>query len=114
MADTPQTIQFDDFLKLDLRVATIKQAEAHPKADKLLVLQVDLGSEQRQIIAGLRGYYEPEQLVGRQIVVLTNLPPRKMRGSDSNGMLLAAASPDETTVVLLTTEKDVAPGMKVV
>ena len=113
MAGTPQTIQFDDFLKLDLRVATIRQAEAHPRADKLIVLQVDLGTEQRQIIAGLRGYYEPEQLVGRQIILLTNLPPRKMRGLDSDGMLLAAVSEDETSVVLLTTEKEVTPGMKV-
>jgi methionine--tRNA ligase beta chain len=113
MADTSQTIQFDDFLKLDLRVVTVKQAEAHPKADKLLILQVDLGSEQRQVIAGLRGYYEPEQLVGRQIVVLTNLPPRKMRGLDSNGMLLAAVTPGETMVVVLGPEKEVPPGTKV-
>ena len=113
MAGTPPTIQFEEFLKLDLRVATITQAEAHPRADKLIVLQVNLGTEQRQIIAGLRGYYEPEQLVGRQIVVLTNLPPRQMRGLDSNGMLLAAVSDDEASVVLLTTEKEVAPGMKV-
>ena len=113
MASTPPTIQFDDFLKLDLRVATVKQAEAHPRADKLIVLQVDLGSEQRQIIAGLRGHYEPEALVGRQIVVLTNLPPRNMRGLESNGMLLAAASDDQSVVVVLTTEKDVTPGMKV-
>jgi methionine--tRNA ligase beta chain len=113
MAETPQTIQFDDFLKLDLRVATIRQAEAHPKADKLIVLQVDLGSEQRQIIAGLRGHYESADLVGRQIVVLTNLPPRKMRGLDSQGMLLAGVSEDESSVVLLTTEKELAPGAKV-
>jgi len=113
MTTTTEPIQFEDFLKLDLRVGTIKQAEAHPRADKLLVLQVDLGSEQRQIIAGLRGYYEPEQLVGHQIVVLTNLPPRKMRGLDSNGMLLAAVTEDESQVVLLTTEKQVAPGTKV-
>ena len=113
MASTPPTIQFDDFLKLDLRVATVKQAEAHPRADKLIVLQVDLGSEQRQIIAGLRGHYEPEALVGRQIVVLTNLPPRNMRGLESNGMLLAAASDDQSIVVVLTTENDVTPGMKV-
>lgn len=113
MTTTTEPIQFEDFLKLDLRVGTIKQAEAHARADKLLVLQVDLGSEQRQIIAGLRGYYEPEQLVGHQIVVLTNLPPRKMRGLDSNGMLLAAVTEDESQVVLLTTEKQVVPGTKV-
>lgn len=113
MATVPQTIPFEDFLKLDLRVATITQAEAHPRADKLIVLQVDLGAEQRQVIAGLRGYYQPDELVGRQIVVLTNLPPRQMRGLESNGMLLAAVSEDQSQVVLLTTEKEVACGMKV-
>jgi methionyl-tRNA synthetase len=113
MAGTPQTIQFEDFLKLDLRVATVKQAEAHPRADKLLVLQVDLGTEQRQIIAGLRGYYDPEALVGKQIIVLTNLPPRKMRGLDSNGMLLAGVTEDQSSVVLLTTDKEMPPGTKI-
>jgi methionine--tRNA ligase beta chain len=112
MPDKPQ-IQFDDFLKLDLRVATITQAEAHPRADKLIVLQADLGTEQRQIIAGLRGFYEPEALVGKQIVVLTNLPPRNMRGLESNGMLLAAVNEDQSSVVLLTTDKEVTPGWSV-
>jgi methionine--tRNA ligase beta chain len=113
MADKPPIIQFDDFLKLDLRVATIKQAEAHPNADKLIVLQVDLGSEQRQIIAGLRGYYQPEELVGKQIVVLGNLPPRKMRGLESNGMLLAAVSDDQSSVILLAPDKPAEPGWSV-
>ena len=113
MSETPDVIQFEDFLKVDLRVATIKQAEAHPRADKLIVLQVDLGSEQRQIIAGLRGYYEPGELVGKQIVVLANLPPRNMRGMESNGMLLAAVSEDQSSVVLLTLDKEAAPGWPV-
>jgi len=112
MPDKPP-IQFDDFLKLDLRVATITKAEAHPRADKLIVLQVDLGTEQRQIIAGLRGFYEPQALVGKQIVVLTNLPPRNMRGMESNGMLLAAVDEDQSSVVLLTTDKEVTPGWSV-
>ncbi len=113
MADNPQTIQFDDFMKLDLRVGTIKQAELHPKADKLIVLQVDLGSEQRQIIAGLRGYYEPEELIGKQIAVLTNLPPRNMRGLESQGMLLAGVSDDQSSVVLLTLDKEMPPGSEI-
>ncbi|MFQ5805670.1 MAG: methionine--tRNA ligase subunit beta [Phycisphaerae bacterium] len=112
MPDKPP-IQFDDFVKLDLRVATITQAEAHPRADKLIVLQVDLGTEQRQIIAGLRGFYEPEALVGKQIVILTNLPPRKMRGLESNGMLLAAVSEDQSSVILLTTDQEATPGWSV-
>jgi methionyl-tRNA synthetase len=106
-------IKFDDFLKLDLRVGTVTKAEPHPNADKLLVLQVDMGSEQRQLVAGLRGYYEPEALTGRQIIVVTNLPPRNMRGLESRGMLLAAVSEDQSQVVLLTTERECAPGMKV-
>lgn len=113
MSETPTVIQFDDFLKLDLRVATVLQAEPHPAADKLLVLQVDLGTEQRQIIAGIRGYYEPAALVGKQIIVVANLAPRKMRGLDSNGMLLAATSPDHTQVIVLTTERPIAAGARV-
>lgn len=113
MSETPTVIQFDDFLKLDLRVATVLQAEPHPAADKLLVLQVDLGTEQRQIIAGIRGYYEPAALVGKQIIVVANLAPRKMRGLDSNGMLLAATSPDHTQVIVLTTERPIAAGSRV-
>jgi methionyl-tRNA synthetase len=108
-----ETIQFDDFLKLDMRVAIVTSAAAHPNADKLIVLQVDLGSEQRQIVAGLRGYYEPDALVGRQIVIVTNLAPRMMRGVESQGMLLAASSPDRSQVVLLTTAQPVPPGATV-
>jgi methionyl-tRNA synthetase len=113
MSETPALIQFDDFLKLDLRVATITRAEEHPSADKLLVLQLDLGSETRQIIAGIRGHYEPAALVGRQIIVVANLAPRMMRGLESQGMLLAASSADRAQVILLTTERPIAPGARV-
>jgi len=106
-------IQYDDFAKLDLRVGTIRQAEPHPNGDKLTVLQVDLGDEQRQILAGIRGYYEPEALVGRQIVVVVNLAPRTMRGLESQGMLLAATSADDSVCVLLTPEREVTPGLPV-
>ncbi len=113
MSQAPGLISFDDFLKLDLRVGTVIQAEAHPNADKLLVLQVDLGSEQRQLVAGLRGYYEPGALVGKQIIVAVNLAPRMMRGVESRGMLLAATSEDRSQVILLTTERPIAPGSRV-
>lgn len=113
MPDTPSTVTFDDFLKLDLRIATILKAEPHPNADKLLVLQVDLGAEQRQIIAGIKQHYDPAALVGRQIVVVANLAPRMMRGLESKGMLLAATSPDQTQVILLTTERPIAAGSRV-
>ncbi len=110
MADTPAVVTYDDFAKLDLRVATIVQAEPHPNADKLIVMQVDLGTEKRQIIAGLRQYYDPAAMVGKQIIVVANLAPRMMRGMESNGMLLAASSPDHSRVIVLTPEKDIEPG----
>ncbi|TWT42140.1 Methionine--tRNA ligase [Phycisphaerae bacterium RAS1] len=113
MADAPGIISFEDFAKVDLRVATVLKAEPHPNADKLLVLHVDLGGEQRQILAGIRAYYAPEQLVGRQIVVVANLAPRMMRGLESQGMLLAASPPDKSSVVILGVEQPVPAGAKV-
>jgi methionyl-tRNA synthetase len=89
--DLSQHISIDDFVKVDLRVAQILVAERVPKADKLLRLEVDLGYEKRQILAGIAQYYEPEKLIGRKIVIVANLAPRKMRGLESNGMLLAAS-----------------------
>ena len=87
----PQHISIDDVIKVDLRVAQILVAERVPKADKLLRLEVDLGYEKRQILAGIAQYYEPEKLIGRKIVIVANMAPRKMRGLESNGMLLAAS-----------------------
>lgn len=113
MSEAPACIQFDDFMKLELRVATIVQADVHPAADKLLVLQIDLGTERRQIVAGIRQHYEPAALVGKQIVVVANLAPRMMRGLESKGMLLAASSEDHTQVILLTTDRPIAPGARV-
>ena len=94
-----QHISIDDFVKVDLRVAQILVAERVPKADKLLRLEVDLGYEKRQILAGIAQYYEPEKLVGRKIVIVANLAPRKMRGLESNGMLLAASLEDGAPVL---------------
>jgi tRNA-binding protein len=113
MPAAPDVIQFDDFAKLDLRVATIKAAEEHPNADKLIVLKVDTVGGERQIIAGIRGYYEPEQLVGMQIVIVANLAPRTMRGLESQGMLLAASSDDRSQVILVSPEKPIDPGAQV-
>lgn len=91
--ETKEQITFDDFIKVDLRVATIVEAEPHPNADRLLKLQIDLGPlGRRQICAGVKAFYNPEDLVGRQIVVVANLAPRKIRGEESNGMLLAASA----------------------
>ena len=104
-------ISIEDFRNIELKVATVTSAEAHPNADKLLVLQVDLGAEQRQICAGIRNHYNPEDLVGKQIVVVANLETAKLRGLESQGMLLAAS--DEGRVIVLTPEKPVAPGAKI-
>jgi methionine--tRNA ligase beta chain len=101
-------ISIDDFRKVELKVATVKSAEIHPNADKLIVLQVDLGSEQRQICAGIRNHYTPEELVGKQVVVVANLETAKLRGLESQGMLLAAS--DDGRVIILTPEKPVAAG----
>ena len=113
MADQPNTISFDEYLKVKLRVGRVIEASDHPNADKLIVLKVDLGDEQRQICAGLKGYYTSEQLMGKNLVLVTNLAPRKMRGIESNGMLLAAVTPDQSRVVVLTTEAEVPPGTAV-
>lgn len=104
-------ISIDAFRQIELKVATVKSAEPHPNADKLMVLQVDLGTEQRQICAGIRNHYTPEELVGRQIVVVANLETAKLRGLESQGMLLAAS--DGERVIFLTPEKSVQSGSKV-
>lgn len=106
-------ISIEDFLKIDLRVAEIKHAEPHPNADKLLILKIDAGDgmEGRQIVAGIRSAYQPEELVGKKIVIVNNLAPATLRGVESQGMLLAAK--DGSQVVILTTEKDIKPGSKI-
>jgi methionyl-tRNA synthetase len=98
--DFKPTITYDDFAKIDLRVATVLAAEPHPNADRLLKLQVDLGGEQRQICAGIREFTpDPQALVGRQIIVVANLAPRTIRGEVSNGMLIAASAKEGETVL---------------
>lgn len=106
-------ISYDDFAKLDLRVGTVTAAAAHPNADKLLVLTVDLGTHSRTLVAGIRAYYPPESLVGRQVVVVANLAPRAMRGIESQGMVLAASTDDRSAVILLSPDRPIAPGSKV-
>jgi methionyl-tRNA synthetase len=103
-------ITYDDFAKVDLRTAKILQAEAVPKSKKLLKLQLDLGFEQRQIVAGIAEKVTPEQLVGKTIIVVANLAPAKLMGVESNGMLLATAA-DGENFALLTTATNVEPGI---
>ena len=109
-------ITFDEFAKVDLRVAVITEAEFHPNADRLLKLQLDDGSgTPRQICAGIKGHYEPEALVGKRIIIVANLAPRKIRGEESSGMLLAASDAPkdgegDRSVVLLTPMADMPAG----
>lgn len=91
---TKAAIEFEDFEKVELKTGTITKAEKHPKADKLLVFQVDFGGESRQIISGVAGSFKPEECIGRKVVAVVNLKPRMLRGLESNGMLLYACSED--------------------
>ena len=107
-------ITIDEFGKVELRVATIKAAEPHPNADRLLVLKIDIGEEEeRQLVAGIRAHYTPEELVGKQIIVVANLQPATLRGMESQGMLLAATDSSNGNVIVLSPDKQVAPGSKV-
>ena len=83
-------IQYDDFAKMDIRTATITAAERIPKADKLLKLSVDLGFEQRTVVSGIAEHFTPEEVIGQRVLLLANLAPRKLRGVDSQGMILMA------------------------
>jgi len=104
-------VTFDEFKKIDLRIGRITSAEAHPNADKLLVMKVDLGGDERQLVAGLKPWYTPEQLVGKLIVVVANLEPATLRGVESQGMLLACQ--DGQNVMILHPDGDASPGSKV-
>lgn len=105
------TISYDEFSKTELRVATVLSAERVGGSEKLLKLQVDLGDEQRQVIAGIGKVYSPESLVGKQIVIVANLEPRSLMGLESQGMLLAADSSEGP--VILVTDKPVISGLKI-
>jgi len=109
----PPQITIDDFAKINFRVGVVKSAEKVAGADKLLKVMVDIGDEVRQIVAGIATAYTPEELVGRKVVVVTNLAPRKLRGVESNGMILAASVPPDGKPVLCTFTEDIAPGAKV-
>jgi methionyl-tRNA synthetase len=112
-APTTPKIGIEDFAKVELRVGVIKSAERIQGADKLLKLLVDIGDEVRQVLAGIAMAYTPEELVGRKVVIVANLAPRKMRGLESNGMLLAASVGPDGKPVLCTFAEDIPPGAKV-
>ncbi|MFH1552094.1 MAG: methionine--tRNA ligase subunit beta [Candidatus Omnitrophota bacterium] len=104
-------VTFEDFKKLDLRIAKIIDVKEHPNADKLYVLQIELGEETKQIIAGIRTAYSASDLVGRKIVVIDNLEPVTIRGEESHGMLLAAK--DNDVPIILVPERDVSSGSQI-
>jgi methionyl-tRNA synthetase len=105
-------IGIDDFMKVDMRVAKVLSAEKVPNSRKLMKLQIDVGSEQRTLVAGIAEAYEPEQLVGRTVGVVFNLKPAKLMGIESNGMVLAA-SPDGGKPTLVTFDGDVPLGSRI-
>jgi methionyl-tRNA synthetase len=109
---SPALISIEDFAKVDMRVGEVKSAEHVPGASKLLKLMVDIGAEVRQLVAGLAEYYQPENLIGMKVVVVTNLQPRKLRGVESNGMIVAASSGEQGRPVLVTFKEDVANGAR--
>lgn len=104
-------ITFDDFKKLEIRIATIIEAERVEGSEKLLKLKVDLGSEQRQLLAGIGKYYEPEEVIGKQIPILANLEQKTLMGLESQGMILAAN--EEGQPVLLHPDKQVTNGVEI-
>lgn len=101
-------VKFDEFKKMDLRIGRVKDVKDHPNADKLYVLSVDIGGEERQMVAGIRPYYKPEELKDRSVVVITNLEPATIRGVESQGMVLAAK--DSKTLSVLVPEKGIETG----
>ena len=106
-----EEVTIDDFAKLQFKVGTIVKCEPHPKADRLLVEQVDLGGEVRQIVSGIAKHYKPEELIGKQVVVVTNLKPVKLRGVESNGMILCAT--DDKDLSFVTVAKEMPNGVTV-
>ena len=101
-------ISIEDFKKLELKVARIKEASDHPNADRLYILTVELPDKTKQIVAGIKKFYTKEELIGRLVVIIDNLEPAVLRGVESQGMLLAAS--DEATIAILSPDKTVALG----
>ena len=101
-------ISFDEFKKVEMKVAEVLEVKDHPDADKLYVMKIKIGEEEREIVAGIKPFYKPEELIGRQIVAAINLEPAKIRGVESHAMLLAAR--DENSISILVPDKPVKSG----
>ena len=104
-------VTFEDFKKMDLRVAKIKEVREHPNADKLYILILETGEGDRQVVAGIKDFYSPEDLVGKKVIAIVNLATAMIRGAESQGMVLAAK--DDKTLSILIPGKDVAVGTRV-
>ena len=104
-------VSFEEFKKLDLRLARVVAVEKHPDADKLYLGKIDVGDSEKQVVAGIREHYSPEELVGKKVVVINNLEPATIRGQESNGMILAAG--DGNAIAVLTSDKDVDAGTRI-
>ena len=105
-----ETIPFDDWKKIDLRVAKIIDVKEHPNAEKLYLLEIDLGNEKRTLVAGLKQHYKPEELKGKLCIVFINLEPATIRGIKSEGMILAAVNEDKNKVFIIQPDKDIELG----
>ena len=104
-------VTIDEFKKLELKVAEIKEVNDHPGADRLYVIKIDIGGSEKQIVAGIKPFYAKEALIGKQVIVVDNLEPALLRGVESQGMLLAAQ--DEQGICIISPERKAAPGSKV-
>ena len=104
-------VSFEEFKKLDIRIAKILEVKEHPNADKLFILKIDTGEKQKQIVAGIRNFYKKQDLLGKQIVVIDNLEPVTIRGESSEGMLLAAQGDDSISVLI--PDRSIRTGAKV-
>lgn len=104
-------VKFDDFKKLSIKIAKVLKVEEHPNADKLYVLTVNTGDAEKEIVAGIRQYYRPDELIGKSIVLIDNLEPANIRGVTSNGMLLVAK--DDKSLAILIPEREVKLGSAV-
>lgn len=112
-APGPVKLGIEDFKKLDLRIGKVLSVKDHTNANKLYVLEVDLGTEKRQIVAGVKAFYKPEELVGQNVVIIANLAPAMLRGVESQGMMLAVTTADSVAVLTPDPRKTSAPGQKV-
>lgn len=101
-------VTYEDFKKLELKVAEIKEVNDHPNADRLYVITIDLGDKIKKVVAGIKNFYQKEDLIGKQVVVVDNLEPAMLRGVESQGMLLAAS--DESAIVIVSPERKIRLG----